>query len=283
MYAIIGIIVVFGSVVGGYVMEDGNIHVLIQPAEFLIIGGAAIGSLFIASTPNTIKLIFKNIGTIFSSCNMSKSMYIELLSLLNMLLTKIRKEGLIAIENDIEYPEKSVIFKKYTSVISNRHALDFICDTLKVIITTDVHPHELDTLLDIDIDSHHQEAMIPSSSIATIADALPGLGIVAAVLGVVITMGKIDEPPAVLGHSIGAALTGTFLGVLACYGFVGPIGTNLKHKADESQIYFHVIKIAFVSFVGGAVPKIAVEFGRRAIPGKERPTFAELEKAMKRR
>jgi chemotaxis protein MotA len=282
MYAIIGIIVVLGSVVGGYVMEGGNIHVLIQPAEIVIICGAAIGSLFIASTPNIIKLIFENIGTIFSSGNMSKSMYIELLSLLNMLFTKIRKEGLISIENDIENPEKSVIFKKHTSVISNRHALDFICDTLKVIITTNVPPHELDTLLDIDIDSHYEEAMIPSSSISTIADALPGLGIVAAVLGVVITMEKINEPPAVLGHSIGAALTGTFLGVLACYGFVGPIGTNLKHKANESQICFHVIKVALVSFVGGAAPKIAVEFGRRAIPGKERPTFVELEKATKK-
>lgn len=229
-----------------------------------------------------VSLVVKNISTIFSAGNSSKATYLELLSLLNLIFSKIRRDGLISIEADIENPKKSAIFGKYKSVVSNHHALDFICDNLKVIITANMPPHELDSLMDLDIDAHHHEALIPSSSISKVADALPGLGIVAAVLGVVLTMEKIDQPPAVLGHSIGAALVGTFLGVLMCYGFVGPMATNLEHKAKAREVYFQVIKVALVAFVGGAAPQMAVEFGRRAIPGKDRPTFAELEKAIRK-
>jgi len=258
-------------------MEKGNLYVLLQPAELLIIFGAATGGFLISSPPRVVSSVVENISVVLRSSSQSKEMYLDLLSLLYQLFTKIRKEGLISIEADIETPQKSPVFTKYVTVLSNHHAINFICDNLKVIITTNVPPHELDSLMDLEIETDHQEAMVPSNSIAKVADALPGLGIVAAVLGVVLTMGKIDQPPSVLGHSIGAALVGTFLGVLMCYGFVGPMATNLEHNARQDIVYFQVIKIALVAFVGGAAPQMAVEFGRRAIPSKEKPTFDELE------
>lgn len=279
--AILGILVVLGSVIGGFLMEEGNLHVLFQPAEVVIIFGAAAGSFLIASPPKVVTLVLKNLPTVMSSGGMTKQKYIDLLTLLYHLFSKIRKEGLVSIEADIENPLRSPIFSKYPSVTSNLHALNFICDNLKVIITTNVPPHELESLMDMEIETEHHEAMVPSHSVSKIADGLPGLGIVAAVLGVVLTMGKIDQPPSVLGHSIGAALVGTFLGVLMCYGFVGPMATNLEHKARENENYFQVIKGALVAFVGGAAPQMAVEFARRAIPGKEKPTFNELESAVR--
>ena len=282
MFAGIGIAVVLIAVIGGFLMEGGNLHVMWQPAEYVIIFGAAIGGFLISSPGGIVGLVVKNIGTIFASGSTSKAQYLELLSLLNTIFSKIRKDGLISIEADIENPLKSPLFTKYKSVISNHHALDFICDNLKVMITTNMPPHELDSLMDVDINAHHHVEMQPSLSIAKVADALPGLGIVAAVLGVVLTMGKIDQPPSVLGHSIGAALVGTFLGVLACYGFVGPIAANLELQAKEKGVYFEVIKVALVAFVGGSAPQMAVELGRRAIAGKERPSFTELEKAIRK-
>jgi chemotaxis protein MotA len=281
MLAIIGMIVVLASVIIGYKMEHGNLAVLVQPAELVIIFGAAFGGLVISSPPKVLSLIFKNVGRVISAKSKSKADYLEVLSLLNGIFTKMRKEGLIAIESDIDNPEQSPIIGKYKSVLSNHHALNFICDNLKVIISTNVTPFELENVMEIETDVHHAEAMIPAHSVALVADALPGLGIVAAVLGVVLTMGKISEPPEVLGHSIGAALVGTFLGVLMCYGFVGPMGTNLKHTAEEDMVFFQVIKVAIVSFVGGAAPQIAVEFARRAIPSKEKPSFDELEDALR--
>jgi len=283
MFVVIGLLVVIGSVVFGFLLEKGNLHVLIQPAEWLIIFGAAIGSFLISSPPKVVGAVVKDLSSIMTPKNQNKEKYLELLTLLYQLFSKIRKEGLISIESDIENPDKSALFNSFSSVMTNHHIVNFICDNLKVIITTNVPPHELDNLMELEIETHHHEAMVPSHSIAKVADALPGLGIVAAVLGVVLTMGKIDQPPSVLGHSIGAALVGTFIGVLMCYGFVGPIATNLEHRAKEGSIFFQVIKIALVAFVGGSPPQMAVEFGRRAIPGKERPTFEELENVVRGR
>jgi chemotaxis protein MotA len=282
MFVIIGIVVVLAGVFGGYMMEHGNFSVLIQPAELVIIGGAALGSLVIASPPKVLKLILKDIGNIFGSGPFSREAYLELLLLLNQLFWKIRREGLLAIEGDVENPTQSEIFKRFGTVISNHHALNFICDNFRVIITTNMPPHELDNLLEIDIEASHHEASLGLTSINKVSDALPGLGIVAAVLGVVITMGKISEPPEVLGHSIGAALVGTFIGILGCYGFLGPMATNLEHKAKDHEIYFNVIKTSLVTFVGGAAPQIAVESGRRAISGADRPSFVELEEEIKK-
>lgn len=281
MFAIIGVIIVFGCVVGGYVLEHGNLSLLFQPVELLIIGGAALGAFFISSTPRVFGLVLKSVGSVLAPKSQSKGKYLELLSLLYQLFSKIRKEGLVSIESDIENPDKSAIFRKFPSVLASHHMLSFICDNLKVIITANIPPHELDNLMDIEIDTHHHEALIPSHSISKIADGLPALGIVAAVLGVVLTMAKINEPPAVLGASIGAALVGTFLGVLLSYGLVGPVATNLENQAEENAVPLQVVKVALVAFVGGSAPQMAVEFGRRAIPDKEKPTFNELEKTVR--
>ncbi len=282
MFIFIGAGIVLGAVIFGYLLEHGNLFVLVQPAELLIIFGAAIGSFLISSPPKVVSMVIKSLKKIISSKGQTKANYLDMLSLLYQIFSKIRKEGLIAIEADIENPLQSPVFSNYKSVTSNHHALSFICDNLKVIITTNITPYELDSVMDLEIETHHHHEMIPSHMVAKVADALPGLGIVAAVLGVVLTMGKIDQPPSVLGHSIGAALVGTFLGVLLCYGFVSPLATNLEHNADEEIICSKVIKVAMVAFVGGAAPQIAVEFGRRAIPSTEKPTFDELEKTIRK-
>ena len=283
MLVIIGIGVVLGAVVGGYLMEHGNLSVLFQPAEVVIIFGAALGSLIIASPPRVLALIIKSIGKLFGSGGMGKAGYLELLTLLYHVFSKIRKEGLISVEADIENPEKSPLFNKYKRILANHHALNYLCDNLKVIVSTNVPPHELDSLMELDAETHHHEALTPAHKIGMVADSLPGLGIVAAVLGVVLTMGKISEPPEVLGESIGAALVGTFMGVLMCYGFVGPIAANIESKVKDDGVAFEIIRVSLVSFVGGAAPQMAVEFGRRAIPASERPTFNELEDTIRKK
>ena len=281
MLILVGMVIVLGAVIAGYLMEHGNLSVLVQPAELVIIGGASIGAFLVASPRKVASAVVRQIGSVFRSSNHGKAHFLELLSMLFQIFSKIRKEGLISIEGDIENPKTSPLFQRYPGIVKDQHMMNFICDNMKVIITTSIPPHELDGLLDIEIETGQHESMIPSHSVAKIADALPGLGIVAAVLGVVLTMGKIDQPPAVLGHSIGAALVGTFIGILACYGFVGPLATNLEHKAKEGEVSLTVVKLALVAFVGGSAPQIAVEFGRRAIPGDDKPTFAELEKMIR--
>ncbi len=280
MFVIIGMIIVLASVFGGYSIH-GNLSVLFQPIELLIIGGAAVGGFIIQTPSRMLGAVIKKVLGVFTGRSTSKKEFIDILALLNEIFSKMRKEGLIAIESDIENPAQSPIFSKYPSIIRNKHALSYICDNLKVIISTNVSPHELDDVMEYEIETHHKHSMIPAHSITKVADALPGLGIVAAVLGVVLTMGKISEPPEVLGASIAAALVGTFLGILMCYGFVGPMATNMEHAAEEGMISFQVIKIALVSFVGGAAPQIAVEFARRVIPSDAKPSFNELEEALR--
>ncbi len=282
MLIIIGAIVVVLSVAGGFLMEHGNLSILWDPAELIIIGGAAFGSFLLASPARLLSEVIKNVrGSVGGGRKQSKRRQLDLLVLLYRLFHKVRKEGLVSIESDIEKPSASPIFKVYYKGNANKDVIDFICDNLKVIITTNVPAHELETLMDLEIETKQNEALGPSRGLAKIADALPGFGIVAAVLGVVLTMGQIDQPPAILGHDIGSALTGTFLGVLMSYGFVGPMATNLEHMAQSEAIDFQVIKVAIVAFVGGAAPQIAVEFGRRAIPGDDCPSFNELEKELR--
>jgi chemotaxis protein MotA len=272
---------VFAGVIGGYLMEHGNLHVLFQPAELVIIFGAATGSFLIMAPPRVIRVVLRNLSTIFKAGVLDKKGYLDLLVLLSLFFRRIRKKGLLAVEADVNNPDESDLFKAFPDLLARRNVVEFICANFKVIITTNMAHHELEALLELDIESSHEESLLPSFLIGKIADGLPGLGIVAAVLGVVLTMGKISEPPEILGHSIGAALVGTFLGVLACYGFVGPMGTNLELKAREEGTILTVIKTALVSSASGAVPQMAVEFARRAIPGENRPTFAELEEAIK--
>lgn len=277
MFVIIGSIIVLGCVIGGYLLGHGNLGVLWQPAEFIIILGAALGSFIIANTKSAIIHTIKDLLGVLTGKHNSKAAYIELFMCLYHIFSKVRKEGIISIEADIEKPESSSIFQNYKSVLANKKAFEFICDNFKVFLSTKLEYHELDTMMEIDIEAHSKEMLHPAHAVNKVADALPGLGIVAAVLGVVLTMGKINEPPEVLGHHIGAALIGTFIGVLMCYGFVGPIATNMEHSAKEKEIYLMVIKAALLSFMNGAAPMIALEAARRAIPGSERPSFAELE------
>jgi len=278
----IGFLGVLGAVVGGYIMAHGNLSVLFQPAEFIIIFGAATGALVISSPKHVLIGVIKGaIKTITGGGGYSKKDYMEALLLITEIFTKIRKEGLISIEQDVEEPQNSPIFSKYPKFMKNHHALGLLTDTLRTVMTTTVSPYELESILDSELETLHETESAPAKNLTNIAESLPGLGIVAAVLGVVITMGKIKEPPDVLGHSIGAALVGTFLGVLMCYGFVGPLARRLEASVNEEKEYLQVIKAALVSFVGGAAPQIAVEFARRGIPPHLRPSFHELEEEIR--
>lgn len=276
MFAIIGIVVVFGAVLGGYLMEHGNVKVLIQPAELLIIGGAAIGTVLIANPVHILKDIAAGIGSVFGSSKFSKQYYLDSLKMLYDLLNKARREGLMALENDVEDPEKSPILSKYPAFLKDHHARDYVCDTLRMAVSG-TEAFDLDQLLDLDMEVHQHHAAQPISSLSTMADSLPGLGIVAAVLGVVITMGALGGPPEEIGHKVAAALVGTFLGILLCYGLIGPIAANMAKAADEEHAFLHVMRVMIISFLKGTAPIMAVEVARRAIPGHVRPSFKVLE------
>ena len=281
MYVAIGIVVVIVSIAGGYVMEHGQFGVLFQPAELVIIGGAAVGTFVTGSSKKTISLTIKALTGIFGGHELDKKAYVELLLLLNEIFFKVKREGFLAIESDIDHPEESEVFKKYHTVASSASTVNFICDNFRTIISSNMTPHELENLMEIDIAAQEHDAIIPAAALTKVSDALPALGIVACVLGVVLTMGKISEPPEVLGHSIGAALVGTFLGVLLSYGFVGPVATNLENKAKEHEAYLNVIKTAILAMASGAAPQSAVESARRAIPLADRPGFEQLNEEIK--
>jgi chemotaxis protein MotA len=282
MTIFIGFIIVTGCVLGGYLLEHGNIAVIIQPVEIMIIGGAAVGGFIIASPTKVIKAVVSATLRMFTHKPHTKQDYMEVLLLLNGIFYKIRQQGLVSIESDVDTPQESPLFTKYPNILKNHEAIDLMTDTLRTVMTTTIAPHELESLIDQELEAHHEEAMTPAHSVNNIADGLPGLGIVAAVLGVVLTMGKIKEPPEVLGASIGAALVGTFMGVLLCYGYVGPMGKHLEFIASEDLQYMNVIKVALLAFIGGgAAPKVAVEFGRRVIPANMKPSFIEMEEAFR--
>jgi chemotaxis protein MotA len=281
MFAIIGIVVVFGAVMGGYLMEHGNVRVLLQPAELLIIAGAAGGTVLIANPLHILKQIVGGIVGVFGGSKYNKQRYLDTLKMVYELLNKARREGLMSLENDVEQPDKSPIFSKQPAFIKDHHIRDFFCDTMRMAISG-VEAFDLDQLLDLDMEVHHQNATQPVSSLSTTADSLPGLGIVAAVLGVVITMQSLGGPPEEIGQKVAAALVGTFLGILLCYGLVGPIAANMSKIADDEQAYLHVLRVVMVTFLKGTAPIMAVEFARRAIPGHVRPSFQELEAACRK-
>ncbi len=281
MFAIIGICAVFAAIGLGYLMEHGHFSVLFQPAELIIIGGAAFGAFIISSPKKVLSLTLKSISKVFSSHEKDQKAYVELLLLLNEIFYKVKREGFLAIEYDIDNPDSSEVFKKYPTVVSSSSTVDFICDNFRTIISSNMTPHELESMMETDMTAQEHDAMIPSTALTKVADGLPALGIVAAVLGVVLTMGKISEPPEVLGHSIASALVGTFLGILLSYGLVGPMATHLENSAQDHEAYLNVIKTAIVAMASGAAPQAAVESARRAIPGTCRPGFNELNEEIK--
>lgn len=282
MFVIIGIVVVFGCIVAGYLMEQGNLRVLMQPAELIIIAGAAVGTVLIANPLHILKKIGAGITGALRGSKFTQQAYVEMLKMMYNLLNKARKDGLMALESDVEQPDKSPFFSKNEMFMQNHHVRDFVCDSLRMAITG-VDSFELDQMLDLDLEVHHQDATQPTVALSTVADSLPGLGIVAAVLGVVITMGALGGPPEEIGHKVAAALVGTFLGVLLCYGLVGPLASNMSKAVEEEHAFLYVMRVLMVSFLKGSAPIMAVEVARRAIPGHVRPSFQELEKACRDR
>jgi chemotaxis protein MotA len=283
MFVIVGLVVVLAAVIGGYLLEHGNLKVLLQPAELLTIGGASIGTVLIANPLHILKLLAGNILGVFSGSKYGKDRYLDTLKMMFELFSRARKDGLMALETDSDAPEKSAVFSKYPQFLKDHHALAFVCDTVRMAAGGGVEPFDVDQMMELDMDVHHQGAAQPIAALPTMADALPGLGIVAAVLGIVITMQALGGPPEEIGHKVAAALVGTFLGILLCYGFVGPVADNMAKASEEERAYYHVLRVALVAFMRGTPPTIAVEFARRAIPGHVRPSFQEAEKHIKNR
>jgi chemotaxis protein MotA len=281
MITIVGLVVVIGSVLGGFLMAGGNPAALVQPSEIVVIVGTALGTV-LASTPAP---VLKNTGAkvvvLFKPSPFSKKLYLESLRLLYELFQTARKDGLVAIESHIEKPKDSTLFKKYPSVLHEHHAVEFLCDSLRLVLVGSVPPHDLEGLMDSEIDVHHENEAKTVGVLQKVADALPGIGIVAAVLGIVVTMGAIAGPIEEIGHHVGAALTGTFMGVLFAYGFLGPLSTGLEHVNSAESRYYAFIKSAVVAFAKGFSPIVAAEFARRSIFSEDRPSFAEMESAVK--
>lgn len=278
MLVIIGAVIVIVSVFGGFALEGGQMAVLFQPVELLIIGGAAAGSLLIASPISLLKNIATQIiGTIKPS-HVSKSVYMELLLLL-FELCKTAKANPLSLEPHVEKPESSEIFNRYPHILKNHHVVHFLCDTLKVQVSSAMNPYDLEELMDADIISAHEEEHKAPATITRTGDAMPGLGIVAAVLGVVITMGKLTEGKEVIGHSVGAALVGTFLGILASYGFMQPLAAKMESNLGEEGKLLFVVKAALLAYAKDCSPKVCVEFARRTVPPEFRPTFEEVDSA----
>lgn len=281
MLVIIGYVMVAASVFGGFALAGGHLHSLWQPVELLMIGGAGLGAFLVANTGGALKATFKALPKVFKGSKYSRAHYMELMALLYEMLGKIRKEGLMSVEGDVENPEESPLFAKYPTILSDHHVIEFLTDYLRIMVSGNLNAMELENLMDVEIETHHHEELLPSHIIAKAADALPAFGIVAAVMGVVHTMGSVGIPPAELGILIGAALVGTFLGILLSYGFVGPLANVLEQKADESTKMFQTIKVTLLANLNGYAPAMAVEFGRKVLLSTERPSFIELEEFVK--
>ena len=282
MFPIIGIAVVVGSIVGGYLMEKGNLRVLMQPAELLIILGAAIGTVLVGNPPYLLKQIVSGIVGVLKGSRYTAALYLDTLRFLNDFFGTCRKNGLTALEKDLDEPDKSALFKRHPNFAANKEALDFFCDTMRTLLAGGVEVHDLDHVMETDLEVLHKQARLPAGALSTMADSLPGLGIVAAVLGVVITMGSLGGPPEEIGHKVAAALVGTFLGILLCYGFLGPLAANIKKQTDAESEYFLALRMGMLAYMKGVSPLLALEAARRAIPHHVRPSFQEMDKACRK-
>ena len=283
MFVAIGYILCLGCIFGAYIIHGGNMSVIINalPTEMMAIAGGAIGAFLVNNQPKTVKAVLANFGPLFKGSKYTKARYMELLAMMFEVLQKIRKEGLMSVENDIEDPHKSPLFGKYKEVGHDHHVMEFITDYLRMMVSGNLNAHEIESLMDNEIDTHHHEGHGAVAAVARLASALPAFGIVAAVLGVVNTMGSVGQPPAILGGMIGSALVGTFLGILLAYGVVEPLGGLMEQKLDEGTKEFQVIKTTLLASMQGYAPQVAVEFGRKVLYSTERPTFAELESHVK--
>ena len=279
MRVIIGVVVILASVIGGYVAMGGHLEVLIQPFEAVIILGAAFGAYIIGNTGPVLKQTGSIFGILFRGPRYTKEAYVELLGLQYTLFKLVQAKGVLALEQHIENPEESSIFTRFPIFMKNHHAVVFMCDYLRMVTLGSNVVHEMEALMDEELETHHQENERLVGAVQSLADGTPALGIVAAVLGVIKTMGSISEPPEVLGHMIGGALVGTFLGVFVAYGFFGPMAQSLKNIFDAEAKYFLSMKVGLLAHMSGYAPSIAIEFARKALMSEVRPTFAEIDEA----
>lgn len=283
MLVLVGYALILAAVFGGFAMAGGHIGALFQPVELIMILGSATGAFFVGNPAKVIKSTLKTLPSCLKGSRFTKKLYMELLSLLYDLLAKVRKEGLMSIESDVDDPDKSPIFSKFPTIQSDHHAVEFITDYMRLMVGGNLNAFEIENLMDNEIETHHQEGEIPVHAIAKLGDALPAFGIVAAVMGVVHTMESVGIPPSELGKLIAAALVGTFLGILMAYGFVGPLSALLEAKLHESTKMFQCIKVTLLASLNGYAPQVAVEFGRKVLYSTERPSFSELEGTVKQK
>ncbi len=283
MLQIGGIVVVFAMVFGGYVLAGGKFGVILKslPYEMMMIGGAALGAFLISSSGSAAKATVGSFGKVFGGPKWKTQDYRDLLCLLFLITKTMKSKGMIALEPHIENPKESSIFKRYPRILNDHFAIDFICDTLRMMTMSLEDPHQVETAMEKQLEKHHHEALVPAHALQSMADGLPALGIVAAVLGVIKTMGSINEPPAVLGGMIGGALVGTFLGVFLAYGFVGPFAARLTASVNEEGLFYHVIRDVLVAHLHGNSAQVSVEIGRGSVPSDHQPSFMELEEAIK--
>ncbi|WP_028387735.1 flagellar motor stator protein MotA [Legionella fairfieldensis] len=281
MLILLGYTVILLSVFGGFALAGGHLAAIIQPVELLIIAGAAIGSVIVGNKASVLKAIVKALPSVFRGSKSAKVMYRDLLGLLYALLNKARQEGLMSLENDIDDPKSSPIFSNFPRLMTQHHLMEFICDYFRLIITSNMQAFQLESLMDSEIDTYHQEELIPVNAITRLADGMPAFGIVAAVLGVVHTMESIDLPPSELGVLVAHALVGTFLGILLGYGFVGPIATAMEQRANETLLMMNCIKVTLLASMHNNPPVIATEFGRKVLFSAARPSFNELNEEIK--
>jgi len=278
---IVGYIVVALSVFGGFALAGGHLAALWQPVEILMIAGGALGAFFVGNNGKAIKATMKALPTVFKGSKYTRALYMDMMALLYELLTKIRKEGLMSVEADVDSPENSPLFMKYPTIMADHHIVEFLTDYLRLMVSGSMNAFEIENLMDNEIETHHHEGEVPAHVVAKLGDGLPAFGIVAAVMGVVHTMESVGIPPAELGILIAHALVGTFLGILLAYGFVGPLSSLLEQKVHESTKMFQCIKVTLLASINGYAPAIAVEFGRKVLYSTERPSFSELEEHVK--
>ena len=285
MFVIVGWLVAIGCIFGVYIVHGGNIQVILKalPFEMITIFGGALGAFVVNNQPKVLKATMRGLSACFKGSKYSKARAMELLAMMYEILQKTRKEGLMSIEKDIEDPHSSALFQKFPVVGTDHHVTEFVCDYLRMMVSGNLNAHEIESLMDTELETHPHEAHAAAAAIARLAGALPAFGIVAAVLGVVNTMGSVGQPPAVLGGMIGSALVGTFLGILLAYGFAEPLAGLLEQKIDEDGKELQTIKTVLLASMQGYAPQIAIEFGRKVLYSTERPTFTELEAHVKKK